>query len=185
MDFKILYMINELHNDILDKIMIFITNLGDAGIVWILLAIILLFMKKTRKCGILMIISMGIGVIFGNIILKNLIARPRPCWIDRSIKLLIETPKDYSFPSGHTLASFEAAIMIYLNNKKAGLISIIMACLIAFSRMYLFVHFPTDILGGAILGTVISILVYYGYKKIREDNKFKKEENKKQDEQVF
>lgn len=185
MDFKILYMINGLHNEILDRIMIIITNLGDAGIVWILLAIVLLFMKKTRKCGILMIISMGIGVILGNVILKNLIARPRPCWIDESIKLLIEKPKDYSFPSGHTLASFEAAVMIYLNNKKAGIISIFIACLIAFSRMYLFVHFPTDILGGAILGTAISILVYYGYKKIREDNKFKKEENKKQDEQVF
>ena len=146
MEFQILYYINQVHNPILDKIMIALTNLGDAGILWIVIAIILLFMKKTRKCGILMLISMAIGLIIGNGILKNLIQRSRPCWIDTNIPLLIPNPTDYSFPSGHTLASFEAAIMILLHNKKWGIPAIIIATLIAFSRMYLFVHFPTDIL---------------------------------------
>lgn len=174
MDFQILYLINNIHNNILDKIMITLTNLGDAGIIWIIIAIILLFIKKTRKCGILMIISMILGLIIGNGILKNLIQRQRPCWIDTNILLLIPNPTDFSFPSGHTLASFEASIMILLHSKKWGIPAIILSILIAFSRMYLFVHFPTDILGGAILGTTISILVYYVSEKII---KAKKETN--------
>lgn len=167
MEFEILYAINNLRNPILDKIMIAITSLGNAGLIWIGIAVGLLFVKKTRKCGILMLISLALGLIIGNGFLKNVIARGRPCWIDENIKLLIPNPHDYSFPSGHTLASFEAAVMIYLHNKKWGIISLILAVAIAFSRMYLFVHFPTDILAGMILGTGISLAVYYGHKKIK------------------
>jgi len=167
MEFEILYAINNLHNPILDKIMIAITSLGNAGLIWIGIAVGLLFGKKTRKCGILMLISLALGLIIGNGFLKNIIARERPCWIDENIKLLIPRPDDYSFPSGHTLASFEAAVMIYLHNKKWGIISLILAVAIAFSRMYLFVHFPTDILVGMILGTGISLAVYCGHKKIK------------------
>ena len=160
MDFDILYFIDKLHNPVLDKIMIFLTNLGDAGILWIVVAVLLLFFKKTRRCGILMGISLLCGVILGNGFLHHLVARQRPCWIDTSIPLLIPNPSDYSFPSGHTLASFEAAIMVFMHNKKWGIGAILIALGIAFSRMYLFVHFPTDILGGAILGTCISLAVY-------------------------
>ena len=169
MDFKILYLINKLHTPLLDRIMIFITELGNAGIIWIAIAIILLFIKKTRKCGILMLISLILGLILGNIILKNLIQRARPCWIDTNVTLLIPIPKDYSFPSGHTLASFEAATIIFLHNKKWGIISTMLAIFIAFSRMYLFVHFPTDILAGAILGIIISLCVYKLYKKAKKE----------------
>ena len=175
MDFKILYLINAWHSDILDKIMIFFTNLGDAGIFWIILAIILLFFKKTRKCGLLMLISMALGVIIGNGIIKNLVRRSRPCWLDSSIPLLIKNPSDFSFPSGHTLASFEAFVMIFLHNKKWGIASGIIALLIAFSRLYLFVHFPTDVLAGAILGIVISLMTYYVYEKIVSPKLKKKE----------
>lgn len=166
-EFGILYAINNLHNPVLDQIMILITNLGDAGLIWIGIAIVLLFRKSTRKCGILMLISMITGLILGNGLLKNLIARERPCWIDSNMPLLIPLPHDYSFPSGHTLASLESAVMIYLHNKKWGLISLVLAFLIAFSRMYLFVHFPTDILCGAALGTLISIIVYDVYEIIK------------------
>ena len=121
-----------------------------------------------------MLVSMGLGLILGNGILKNLIARERPCWIDLNIPLLIPNPHDFSFPSGHTLASFEATVMIYLHNKKWGRISFVLAILISFSRMYLFVHFPTDILCGAALGALISILVYDGYEKIKKVKKQEK-----------
>ena len=174
MEFQILYLINKIHNPIMDKIMVFITELGDVGIIWIAIAIMLLFIKRTRKCGILMLISILVGAVIGNVAIKNLIQRSRPCWIDTNILLLIPNPTDYSFPSGHTLASFEAAIMIFLLNKKWGIPAIILATLISFSRMYLFVHFPTDILAGAILGTVISIGVYYGSKKIENKIAIKK-----------
>lgn len=163
MDFKILYFLNDLHCEALNKMMIFFTNLGDAGIVWILLAIVLLCFKKTRKCGLLILIAMGIGLIIGNGLIKNVVKRARPCWLDSSIPLLIKKPLDYSFPSGHTLASFEAFVMIFLHNKKWGIVSGLLAVLIAFSRLYLFVHFPTDVLAGAIFGTVISIVTYKMY----------------------
>lgn len=174
MEFDILYAINEMHNPVLDKIMVGITTLGDAGAIWIILGIILLFMKKTRKCGILMLISIALGALAGNVILKNVIARPRPCWVNPDIALLIPNPHDFSFPSGHTLASFEAAIIIFLHNKKWGSLSLVLASLIAFSRMYLFVHFPTDIVGGIALATIISMIVYYGWEEI--NNKKIKEE---------
>lgn len=168
MDFGILYAINNIHNPVLDKLMVVITYLGDAGIVWIVLAVILLFMKKTRKCGVLMLISMIVGLIIGNGIIKHLVARERPCWIDQNIALLIPNPTDFSFPSGHTLASFESAVMIFLHNKKWSVFAFILAILIAFSRLYLFVHFPTDIIGGAILGTLISISTYLVSKKVED-----------------
>lgn len=175
MDFDILYAINNLHNEFLDKFMVFITKLGDIGIFWITLAIILIIFKKTRKCGVLILVSMVIGVILGNGLIKNLVARQRPCWVDKSIPLLIKNPTDYSFPSGHTLTSFAAFVMIFLFNKKYGVLAGIIACLIAFSRLYLFVHFPSDVLVGAILGTIISISTYYIYQNVIE-KKFKKKE---------
>lgn len=170
MDLSILYTINSIHNNVMDNIMKTITILGDAGILWIVIALILLFNVKTRKCGILIIIAMVIGLIIGNIILKNLIARPRPFSLDESIQLLIPKPIDYSFPSCHTMASFEAAVIIFLYNKKWGILAIAIAILIGFSRMYLFVHYPSDVLFGAILGCIIAITVFYGnnkYRKIR------------------
>ena len=174
MDFTILYVLNNLHTDILDKIMIGLTYLGEKGIFWIILAIILLFNKTTRKCGIFMLISMSLGLLIGNGLLKNIVARQRPCWIDTSINLLIANPKDFSFPSGHTLASFEAAVTIFLFNKKIGILAIILATFIGISRLYLFVHFPTDVLGGALLGIVIAMSVYFTGNKIIEKYRNKK-----------
>lgn len=147
-----------------------ITILGDAGIVWLLIALILILKIKTRKCGILIIIALILGLIVGNILLKNIIARPRPFSVDKTINLLIQMPTDYSFPSGHTMASFEAAVIIFLHNKKWGIPVLILALLIGFSRMYLFVHYPSDVVFGAILGSLIAIIVFYGenkYRKIR------------------
>ena len=166
MDFAILYALNNIHTSILNIIMIFLTYLGEKGIFMILLSIILMFNNKTRKCGIFMLISLAVGLIIGNGIIKNLVARQRPCWIDPTINLLIANPKDFSFPSGHTLAAFETAVTIFLFNKKYGIPAIIIATLIGISRLYLFVHFPTDVLGGAILGTAIAISVHYVGNKI-------------------
>ena len=152
MDFQILYFINEIHFEILDKIIILITHMCTKGIFWILVGVILLLFKKTRKCGLTVLIALLFSLIVGNILLKNIVARPRPCWIDETINMLIAVPKDYSFPSGHTFASFAAAVSVFLYYKKAGTAAIILAFLIGFSRLYLFVHFPTDVLSGAVLG---------------------------------
>jgi undecaprenyl-diphosphatase len=143
-----------------------ITHLGDAGLFWIAVAVVLLFFKKTRRVGVNMGLALILGLIFGNLIMKNLFQRARPytheeiAMIKESM-LLIKTPSDFSFPSGHTLGSFNGAISIFLYNKKWGVAALCLATLIAFSRMYLFVHFPTDIIGGILLAAGCSILSYY------------------------
>lgn len=104
--------------------------------------------------------GLAIGVLAGNVCLKNLIARPRPCWLDDSVFMLISVPTDYSFPSGHTLASAIGATVLTKTNRKFGWAAIPAAIIIAFSRLYLFVHFPSDILAGAVLGVAIGEAVY-------------------------
>lgn len=158
MEFQFLDFLQTLHQPVLDKIMVFFTTLGNAGILWLVLAVVFLCIKKYRKCGAAMLLSLVLGLIFGNLILKNVIARPRPCWINNSVEMLIAVPKDFSFPSGHTLASFGAATPIFYYHRRFGIIAYIVAAVIAFSRMYLYVHFPTDILGGLILGILFGLL---------------------------
>lgn len=126
-----------------------ITVLGNAGIIWIIIGVAMLISKKYRKYGVLVLAGLLIGLIIGNGIVKNVVQRARPCWIDTNFKMLIAIPKDYSFPSGHTQASCIATTIITLTNKKFGWVVIPLTILIAFSRMYLYVHFPTDILGGS------------------------------------
>lgn len=160
-EFNILYSLQGLHSPVLDKIMVAITTLGDAGLIWIALAVVLMFTKKYRKCGVTMAVALVIMLVVGNGVLKNIFMRERPCWIDTSIALLIENPHDYSFPSGHTYSSIAAATVILLRSKKAGIAAMVMAVLIAFSRMYLFVHFPTDILASLFLGVVTAVAAHF------------------------
>ena len=141
----------------LDRIMPKITFLASDGILWILLAIVFLFFRKYRRCGVAMGVGMFSGVVIGNFLLKNLVRRDRPCWINRSVELLVKNPTDYSFPSGHTLASFIAATVIFHYDRKLGIAAYFVATLIAFSRLYLYVHFPTDVIAGVLLGVGLGI----------------------------
>ena len=165
LEFDFLYMIQKLHNPVLDKIMIVLTKLGDAGILWIAIALILLIPKKYRRAGLQMLITMAITYVIGNLILKNLIARERPCWIDTTVPLLIASPSGYSFPSGHSMNGFASALALFLNDKKLGIPALVLAAAIAFSRLYHFVHFPTDVLGGILIATVVALLVNLFFKK--------------------
>ena len=158
-EFQFLYWLQAHRTDWLDWLMIKLTAFGNAGIFWILLGFVQVFMVRTRRMGLSVLVSIVIGAVIGNLILKNLIARERPCWIDSQVVLLIENPKDFSFPSGHTMVSFEGAVSILMKNRRWGIAALALACLIAFSRLYLFVHFPTDILFGAALGTAIAAFV--------------------------
>ena len=156
----------------LDAVMPVITLLGDAGIFWIAAAVVMLFFPKYRKIGLSMGVALIMGLLVCNVTLKPLVGRIRPYdyqleHFGKQIQLLIATPHDFSFPSGHTLASFEAATAILIRNKKLGIPATILACLIAFSRMYLYVHYPTDVLfsvalgiGFAYLGTFLVDKVY-------------------------
>ena len=147
----------------LDFVMPLITLLGDAGIFWIAVSAILLLVPKHRKTGLSMGISLLIGLVVCNMILKPWVGRIRPydyqfIHFGKTIELLVATPHDFSFPSGHTIASFEAAVALTVHNRKLGIPAIILAVLIAFSRMYLYVHYPTDVLASVVLGTAIAFL---------------------------
>lgn len=162
-----------LQSTFLDFIMPFITILGDAGIFWIACSLILMFIPKQRKAGFSMAIALIFGVVVCNMILKPVIGRIRPYdynlqvlklnWQDFLVhgKLLVDTPHDFSFPSGHTIASFEASVALYKNNKRLGIPALILAVLIAFSRMYLYVHYPTDVIASVILGSFFALLGYW------------------------
>ncbi len=141
-----------------DGFMPVLTSLGEYGIIWIAVAVLFLFRKSRRRCGLTVGIGLIAGVLIGNVFLKKLIARPRPCWIDPSVTLLINNPTDYSFPSGHTLSGFIAAVILFRHDRRIGLPAMILAAAIAFSRLYLYVHYPSDILAGIILGIVIGIV---------------------------
>lgn len=158
MELDFLYYLQSLHTPLGDAMMLFATRTGDAGILWILLSLGMMMSKKTRICGVSIALSLAAGFLIGNVALKTLIARARPCWIDQSISLLIQNPTDFSFPSGHTLAAFAAATTVYLFYKRVGLFLLAWAALIAFSRLYLFVHYPSDVLGGAALGILIAMM---------------------------
>ncbi len=149
--------------DALDVLMPMITVLGDAGLFWIAASLVLLCIPKYRKAGLGMAISLLIGVVLCNIILKPLVGRIRPYdyqfkYFGKTVELLVATPHDFSFPSGHTIASFEAAVALTIRHKKLGAAALVLAALIAFSRMYLYVHYPTDVLASVILGTAIAFL---------------------------
>lgn len=166
-DWDILEWIQEfLKNDFLDWFMPRITMLGDSGLIWILFGLILVLSKKYRKQGFLVWIGLLLGLLFGNLIVKNLVARSRPFTLNPNINLLIPEPSEYSFPSGHTLSSTIAATIITLTNKKFGWVVIPLALIIAFSRLYLQVHFPTDIIGGIVMGVIIGSLTYFVGTKI-------------------
>ena len=147
----------------MDPIWVFITHLGDEGILWIALGIILLFFKKTRPIGFTVLVSLLINFILVNLTLKDLIARPRPFVVNEAIKPLVGGVSPYrSFPSGHTSGSFSAMLALYKwVPKKIGIPAVVLATLIALSRLYMGVHYPTDLLGGFVVAFMASTWAHY------------------------
>lgn len=161
-DLKILDFIAEyMHNPFLDKLMPIVTRLGSAGIIWIVIGIILLFFKRYRRAGISVLAALLLSLLLCNIIIKPLAARIRPFDINTAVQLIIKAPPDYSFPSGHTSAAFAASIAVLMGrHKRIGVSMLALAFIIAFSRLYLYVHYPTDVLCGMIIGTVCGVIGY-------------------------
>ena len=156
--------------DFLDWFMPIITVLGDAGIFWIVCAVVLILIPKQRKAGLSMGLALLMGLVICNLTMKPLFARIRPYdfqmeYYGKVIPLLIEAQQDYSFPSGHTIASFEGAVALAIYNKKLGIPALILAGLIAFSRLYLYVHYVTDVLVSVGLGIGFAFLASWLVKK--------------------
>lgn len=159
-DFRILEMIQKrLRCAALDCIMPKISMFGNFGIVWILCAGLFMINSAYEYVGRKIILGLILGAIVGNLMLKHLIARPRPFKVDNTRSLLIKEPTDFSFPSGHTLSSVISACVLLHTSTVFGVLALILCALILFSRMYLFVHYPSDILGGISLGIIISRIV--------------------------
>nr|MBP3599222.1 phosphatase PAP2 family protein [Eubacterium sp.] len=160
-DYGILQWFQQIHNDFLTETYRFFTIIGEGGAVWIAVAILLLCFRETRKHGVIVAFSLILCLVFGNGLLKNIVARPRPCWRHPEVEMLIGIPTDYSFPSGHTFSSFAAALSLFHWKKSVGFGAFCVAVLIATSRLYFFVHYPTDILAGIMLGTVLACISIY------------------------
>lgn len=157
-DFSILYWIQaHLRCPALDWLMPKVSLLGDKGMIWILLALVMILWGKHRRGGYILAGGLACSLVLGNLLLKPLIARPRPCWLDESVPLLVAVPRDYSFPSGHTLSCFIAAVILLRYDRRFGIPALVLAVLIAFSRLYLFVHFPSDVAAGAVLGVLVGL----------------------------
>ncbi len=131
------------------------TALANGGFIWLLLTAVLLCQRKTRRQGVLLLCGLALGLLAVNVILKPVFARPRPSWLV-DFRLLIANPTDYSFPSGHTAASYISAFILLAKWKKAGIPALVTASLIAFSRLYLYVHFPSDVLASILLAALIA-----------------------------
>lgn len=152
---------NNLSCNINDKIFSRITVLGNAGVFWILLSAVLIINPNTKKVGCVALLAIILGFILGNLIIKTSVERLRPYQLDETVSLIIKAPREYSFPSGHTLCSFGCATAVFINRKRTGICLLVLASLIAFSRLYLYVHYPTDIVGGILLGILVANLANF------------------------
>ena len=141
-----------------DTVWKFFSLIGNAGAVWIVLAIVLLFFRKTRRAGAAMLVAMLIGLLIGNVWLKQWIMRPRPFVTHHELTALLDPGDQWSFPSGHTLSSFAAATALWFFHRKSGALAYVLAALIAFSRLYASVHYPTDVLAGLLLGILCGLI---------------------------
>ena len=158
----LLFLQESVRNPVLDKIMIFITSLGDGGMIWIVATVLLLIPKKTRKAGIISAVALLGSLLFNNMLIKNIVQRPRPYVTLETLRIIIPRPSEFSFPSGHSSSSFAAAAVFYrLLPKKLGIPAVVLAGLIAFSRLYVGVHYPTDVLAGALMGIALSYFAQY------------------------
>lgn len=146
-----------IRNPILTPIFKVITTLGDGGMIWIFLTLLMLCIPKTRKVGYMSAVALIGSLLINNIILKNLVARIRPYEVIEGLTCLVRKPRDYSFPSGHTTTSFAAAwVMFRRLPKRYGVSALVLAILISLSRLYVGVHYPSDVLFGALDGIAIS-----------------------------
>ena len=141
----------------LDWLMPLLSSLSTHGEIWIVLAVVLMCIPKTRRAGLTMGVALLMGYLVGNMGLKNIIGRVRPYDVV-DVPLLVERLHDFAFPSGHTLASVGAATALTLHHRRFGAVALTLAAVIGFSRLYLFVHYPTDVAAGALLGVAMAFL---------------------------
>ncbi|MBR2499218.1 MAG: phosphatase PAP2 family protein [Clostridia bacterium] len=144
----------------------FVTTFGDKGLFFIILSLIFALFSKTRKTGVTMLLAIGIGALLTNVIIKNAVARPRPYLnpiyqqYHASVGGIIES--EFSFPSGHATVATSSMVALFLGfNKKWSWIGLVFAFTIGLSRIYLFVHYSTDVIVGFIVGTIAGASAHF------------------------
>ena len=167
MELEILNFIQQhLRNPVFDVLMPFLSLIGEAGIVWITICAVLLFFKKYRPYAVMALLAMLFVYLAGEVLLKNIIERPRPFLVNTGVTMIVAKPDSFSFPSRPTSSSFAAAcILLRCGNKWLGIGAVVLAASIAFSRMYVYVHYPSDVIAGVLFGIFSAWLVYFIYKK--------------------
>lgn len=169
MELAILDFIQTLRNPFFDKFFGGLTTLGNYGEVWIITILLFMIKKETRKLAMFALIALLMEVIVVEEILKPVFIRERP-FVVNPIPLIIKDPSGYSFPSGHAASAFAVTFFLFLNNVRYKYTLLILAGLMAFSRLYVYVHYPTDVLAGILIGIIIAVLMNYFYKR---SNKFR------------
>lgn len=162
MDLAILQSIQQqIGHPVLDAVMIFVTTLGQAGAVWIVVGVAMLCSSKWRFWGITLLVALAAVGLLNEVALKYIVARPRPFVDNPAIDLIVSAPSGYSFPSGHTGTSFAAVVVLAFSplRKEWKLAALVLAAAIAFSRLYLQVHYPTDVMAGMVLGIIYGLVV--------------------------
>lgn len=160
MELSLLHFIQSLRNDWLDQAMLFVSTLGNVGAIWIALAALLLIVPGFRRSGLAVSFALAIDFVVVNLILKPWVGRERPCDLTVPEDMLLACLSDHSFPSGHTAAAFAAVVALLFCHPKAGMVALMLALLMGFSRLYLFVHYPSDVIAGALLGILFGFLGY-------------------------
>ncbi|MDR3293618.1 MAG: phosphatase PAP2 family protein [Clostridiales bacterium] len=158
----------------LDTVVPYVTALGDGGIFFIVCAVLFLIFKKTRSIGIAIAAALILEAVVVNLTMKPLLMRERPFSVNPDILLLVKAPGDYSFPSGHSATAFAFAAAVFFMNKKWGIPAFIVAALVALSRLYLYVHYPTDVLAGILIGIILGAFAAFAVKHIEKSIKKRK-----------
>ena len=158
-DYEILLLISERwRGGASDTVWTIISSLGNAGALWIALGVLLLFFRKTRRAGIAVLCALLLGLVVGNLCLKQWVMRPRPFVTHADLTALVQPGDRWSFPSGHTLSSFAAATALWFFHRKSGAAALLLALTIGFSRLYASVHYPSDVLAGLVIGVLCGLL---------------------------
>ena len=162
---------NTLKCGFLDFFTVFISYLTTSGILWIVTGIVLLFFKKTRAVGVMVLIALALGFLTGDVALKHLVNRPRPFTVNTDITLLIKQPSGASFPSTHSVLAGAATTVLLAKKRVLGIIALCLTVCIVFSRLYLYVHYPTDVLCGLLLGILCGIAALMIAKAAKLENR--------------
>lgn len=159
-ELAILEWLQSIHGTFLDQVMIFITTTGNYGAVWIILGCVMICFEGWRRCGVATVVSTIAAYYLVELVLKAIFCRERPFMVEE-FQLLIPPPSSWSFPSGHSAAALAGATAILIHKHRWGVAAIVYALLIAISRLYLTVHWPTDVLAGSLLGIGVAFFTVW------------------------